>query len=286
MPLALTAVGASSYDELVGKVKRETTEEQASMFNRMALENNQETWNGKGGQTLEKTQTIVVTLDAPQAALLQPFVRLAKMERGADGYICDRNGKNVKNKKGNFVAGFSGYSSVHSTAPPKIRDAEQAHNIIALQPWPDWKEFLPSEALECLPSDTQEAKQFANNFEDMIMEIMETKFKAAAVPWHPKYCIIYMHILDQACPSARFTWHRDTEEDLRTARVYYSMVLLLDDDGGDAKVAAMRIAGAVKMATYSRVGSGHIFDSALYHNTQPLPGAGGLKIGIFVGLRL
>ena len=95
--------------------------------------------------------------------------------------------------------------------------------------------------------------------------------------------VLYVHVLDQSCPSARFTWHRDTEEDTRDMRVYYTLVLLLKQDG---KTAGLHVAGAPQVAQYTRPGSAHIFDSALFHTTEVVPHAGGLKLGVFVGIKM
>ena len=91
-----------------------------------------------------------------------------------------------------------------------------------------------------------------------------------------------MHVLDQSCPCARFTWHRDTEENTAYMRVYYSLVLLLTGTGG--QIAGLRVAGATKPAKYGANGHGHIFDAALFHTTELREQASGLKLGVFVGL--
>ena len=100
--------------------------------------------------------------------------------------------------------------------------------------------------------------------------------------WNPAYEILYLHILDQSNASARFTWHRDTEEDTHKMRAHYSTVLLLQGD--PAQVAALRVAGAPQKARYMKASTGHIFDSALFHTTEVRADAAGLKLGVFVGL--
>ena len=42
-----------------------------------------------------------------------------------------------------------------------------------------------------------------------------------------RYTVISVHVLDQRHAGARFTWHRDTEEDTAQTRVVYSCVVLL-----------------------------------------------------------
>ena len=89
-------------------------------------------------------------------------------------------------------------------------------------------------------------------------------------------------MLNQSKPEAKFTWHRDTEEDTESMRVHYSVVLLLRKEG---VAAGMRIAGMTKSASYSEW-TGHIFNSAMFHKTDEVEGSGGVKIGVFVGLIL
>ena len=46
-----------------------------------------------------------------------------------------------------------------------------------------------------------------------------------------------------------------------------------------------RIAGYPAAATYS-LGHGHIFDAKLVHKTETVQGSGGIKLGVFISLRM
>ena len=112
---------------------------------------------------------------------------------------------------------------------------------------------------------------------------MKGLFAKANIYWDSNFQVIYMHVLDQQYANARFTWHKDTEEDKARRRVKYSMVVLLQKDGS-MMVAGLKVAGAPQVANYSRVGSGHIFDAALWHTTEAGEAAG-IKVGVFIGLK-
>ena len=115
----------------------------------------------------------------------------------------------------------------------------------------------------------------------MILTKLRDVFKPNNIYWNEAFSILQVHVLDQSKGAARFRWHRDTEEDTASMRVYYSCVILLR---GDDKVAGLQVAGK-QIATYGKH-TGHIFDSRLYHSTQEVDGAGGVKLGVFVGLSL
>jgi hypothetical protein len=243
-------------------------------YNMAYLDTNQESWS-------EETGTLSFKLDAAQRLLLEPFLAVADLSRDSDGYVLLSNGRTHFKTGRKWLAGFAKYSSVQSNAPAEQRDREQIRHIISFLPWSIWKAKWPEELLASQPATT--SADWAMAFEQMLLAKMKAKFREGKIYWNPDFTILYVHVLDQSCPSARFVWHMDTEEDTLKQRVYYSCVILLRKDG---TVAGMQIAGAPEVAHYSGPGSGHIFNAALFHTTEKKEGCGGLKLGVFVGLNI
>ena len=90
------------------------------------------------------------------------------------------------------------------------------------------------------------------------------------------------HTLNQKSSAVKFRWHQDTEDNTHSKKVLWSIVIALEKDSS-GKIAGMQVAGW-KPARYKNVGDAHLLDSNYFHSTVETV-AGGIKVGIFVGLR-
>ena len=90
------------------------------------------------------------------------------------------------------------------------------------------------------------------------------------------------HTLNQESSAVKFGWHQDTEDNNYSKKVLWTIVVALEKDRR-GKIAGMQVAGW-RPARYKDVGSAHLFDSNYFHSTVETD-EGGIKVGIFVGLR-
>jgi hypothetical protein len=271
-PVLSVAVLGDEHVRIGGVYSAET----ASTFNTLALENMRECW--------DKTRlTFSMQLTSMQS-LLTPFLALNKLERS----LTDKNYGHVllptepptllRNKEGSPIGGFQGYSSVQSTLTAIDRDREQRRRILSFLTWRKWRESIPD---CCLPEGFTSSKQWALQFEAALMVKLAPAVKKLKM-MHPleKLEIVFIHVLNQKHGVARFTWHRDTEENDTKYRVLLSLVVLLEKTG---KVPGMRM-GSAEVANYEEVGDAHLFDSSLFHITEEVEGADCVKLGIFFGV--
>ena len=96
---------------------------------------------------------------------------------------------------------------------------------------------------------------------------------------------LHGHILNQESPTACFSDHQDTEEEVapggRDRRVVFTVVLALSSGGN----TAMRVLGQPELAFTAVAGSGVVFRSELWHRTErAVPGV--WKLALFYGYML
>ena len=97
---------------------------------------------------------------------------------------------------------------------------------------------------------------------------------------------LHGHILNQESPTACFSDHQDTEEEVarrggRDRRVVFTVVLALSSGGN----TAMRVLGQPELAFTDGAGAGVVFRSELWHRTERVvPGV--WKLALFYGYML
>lgn len=259
-------------------------------FNAQLLERGVDGWQNT-------TLTLPISLRGA-GALLQPFLWVSRLPRESDedkAYVLLRNGKpwttTLKaGRKGKMVlGGFDGYeASQHASDSVVERDTAQRRSIVMFNPWVVWADTFPQ---YLLPEGFTDSALWAATVQDEILKAVKKLFSAHTVPWDATWEILYIHVLDQSVGASRFRMHRDVEEDSNKfgkgyrLRVYHTVVLLLDK--GPKKVPALFVAGAEHFAKYRTEMTGHVFNAALFHTTQPMCDGecSGVKLGVFIGKR-
>ena len=229
--------------------------------------------------------------------LFEPFTRVHALPRDAEGHLglagADGTVRRLwLNKAGDALAGFDNYNSTQADMDgmdPEERDRGQRTYITAFLQWRQWRECWPSHLLEP-PSDNNIdmticspalSLQWVVAFEALILKKLKERFATANAYWDDSYTVISLHVLDQRHAAARFTWHRDTEEDTAHTRVVYSCVVLLQGESG--RVPGMQVAGC-NVVKYQGVLGACVFDAGAFHTTEiGVQDAAALKVGVFVG---
>jgi hypothetical protein len=257
-------------------------------FNNLVLDRQVDGWQ-------KSTRTLPIDVQAV-GTLLQPFLTVSSLERTEDEWAhvllpnglpwtttCQAARKKLKLK----LAGYDSYDSSQDTSGSvEERDHAQRRNIVMFLPWKAWAHTFPK---ELLPIGFTDSALWATALQTAILGAVQQLFEKNTVPWDGTWEILYIHILNQAAGASRFRMHRDVEEDSNRLgkgnrlRVHHTVVLLLDK--GDKQVPALFVAGAERMAKYSRIMTGHVFNANLFHTTEPMSDdeSSGVKLGLFIG---
>lgn len=222
------------------------------------------------------TRTSPIEFEEGELKLLQPFLLLAKLERDRnDGTaVVKRGGRNIKVKNKNNVS-MNGYRNYqHSQSH---NDSEQQRHVLMIE-WSDWRDDLPIEVL----GEYQNSTSWANGFEKMILGVFRSKLEECGVKWDDDWEVLSAHTLNQKSLTVKFRWHQDTEDSTHLKKVMWTIVIALEKDQ-NSRIAGMQVAGW-EPAKYEKVGDAHLFDADYFHSTEETD-AGGIKVGIFVGLR-
>ena len=115
--------------------------------------------------------------------------------------------------------------------------------------------------------------------EAMLLAKLREHVHALGRTFDERLRIAFAHALDQSKLGAKFSWHRDTEEQHPGRQIRWSMVVLLRFDA-QGKAAGMHVAGAREHSHYRKEGAFHVFDAGLYHSTLESVHSG-LKLGVF-----
>jgi hypothetical protein len=245
--------------------------EVAQGYNALKARHDHTFWNSD-------TRTSGIEFEIDEMKLLEPFLLLAKAKRDVnDGTVMlckKKQGKKfkVRNKVNVPMNGYRSYT--HS----QIRnESEQQRHVLMLE-WTDWQDDLPVQVL----GEWKDSTSWAVAFEKMLLGVVKSKLKECGVKWDDDWKVVSAHTLNQDSLTVKFKWHQDTEDGTHRKKVMWTIVIALEEDK-NGKIAGMQVAGW-DPARYEKVGDAHLFDADYFHSTE-VTDAGGIKVGVFVGLR-
>ena len=250
------------------------------------------------------------TLTAPidctdMEELLVPFVAVTKLPRGnvKPNYVMVRSstgtiteelepwsardrgthGRKLK------LSGFDRYDATQHAGRAKDLDEQQRTHVVSFLPWLAWAPTFPDYVFPS--AKFASSGEWAMAFEQQLLARVAKILAKRNVAFDSSWEVLYVHVLQQSNGASRFRWHVDTEEDTNMPgrgyrmRVHISVVLLLEKDA--LPVPGLFVAGAPRMATYTKEMWGHIFDARLWHTTEEKGDGecGGKKLGVFIGRR-